>query len=95
MRRIEIYMLLTVSIAAIFTASLVLLGEPRIDAYISLAILSHFISAALTRAETEVDRRMFTALNAVLIAVFAAIAALRVVEILYPGLLKSIIPGAG
>ncbi len=90
MRRIEAYMLLLTTITAVFTASLALMGESRIDLYISIAILSHFVSAALTGVEAEVEKKIYTGLTIVLITVFAIIVALRVIEILYPGLIKEV-----
>ncbi|OYT53757.1 MAG: hypothetical protein B6U76_08165 [Desulfurococcales archaeon ex4484_217_2] len=95
MRRIEAYTLLATSIAAAITASLALIGESRVDVYVSVAILSHFISVALTGVEVEVKRKAFTTLTIVYIAVFSAIVAFRVMEILYPELLEKILTPGG
>jgi len=60
-------------------------GESRIDVYILLAILSHFISSEITGVASEMKGRSMAYASALLLAVFSAIVAYRVIMILHPG----------
>lgn len=60
-------------------------GESRIDVYVSLAILSHFISTGITGVDAEVRGRSLSYTSLLLITIFSAIVAYRVIQILYPG----------
>jgi len=75
-RDIIIYALLQ----SIFSSALAALGEDRPDAYVSVSILIYFVSTTVLPSFRKYsDLRI---LDAVLIAVFSAIAAVRVLEIL-------------
>lgn len=81
MRRLDAFVMLYSTLTAMFTATLSLLGEGRPDAYVALAILSYYVSLALTSPSAR-PRSLQAAVNASLLAVFALIVAYRVYEVL-------------
>ena len=84
MRRVELYAVVVSTLTAILSSSLALVGEARVDAYLSLAILSHFVAAAVTGVDAEVRGASLRILNALLVTLFAVVVALRVLQILSP-----------
>jgi len=64
------------------TVALYLLKEQRVDVYVSLNILSYYVSYAVVRPSTLSS--IVRVLNAALFALFIAIVAYRVYEVLAP-----------
>lgn len=81
MRRLDVFVILYAALSALFTASLSLLGEERPDAYLALTILSYYVALALASPPVR-SRSIQASVNASLLAVFAAIVAYRVYEVL-------------
>jgi len=76
LRDLVIYVIMSTA----FTASLVLLGESRADAYVAVSILVYFVSSSvLPNIRKYSDLRI---VDAAFVAVFIVIVALRVLEIL-------------
>jgi len=73
-------LIIYVAIHTIAISSLTILGESRIDAYVSIAILTYFISTTILPSIREASNLRLV--DIVLIAVFAFIVAVRVLEIL-------------
>lgn len=81
MRGEEAFTILYASLTAIFNAALVLEGVASIDEYISLNILSYFISYGLfmrTTRQTLAQKLV----NALLLAIFFAIITYRVYQVI-------------
>jgi hypothetical protein len=64
------------------TVALYLLKEQRVDVYVSLNILSYYVSYAVVKPSTLSS--IVRVLNAALFALFIAIVAYRVYEVLAP-----------
>jgi hypothetical protein len=84
-RDIVIYTLLH----TIMIISLLLLGETRVDVYISLSVLVYFISTSILPEIRE--RADLKAADIILITIFVIIVSLRVLEVLgynIPGMMR-------
>jgi hypothetical protein len=79
-RELELFTTLYTVLVILSTTSLCLLGEKRVDLYVSLNILAYYVSYALVRP--GVGGVVVRALNALLLAVFLIIVAFRVYEVL-------------
>ncbi len=82
MKRLELFLLLYSSLVCISTSYLSILGEKRVDAYIALTILIHFIITTVVAPEGIRERFVFKLLNTVLMLIFIAIVAYRIWEVL-------------
>ncbi|MEM2688048.1 MAG: hypothetical protein QW796_06845 [Thermoproteota archaeon] len=78
MDRNSLYLITLAFLIALATSSLAALGESRLDAYVSVFTLIYFALTAVFRPR----RRTFDFLAIVLLAVFAYIVTVRVLEIL-------------
>jgi len=80
LKRIDLEILLYVTITTIAVSFLAYLGERRIDAYLSISILIYFISTAISRDIRSRSKLIF--LDIAWISIFIAIVTRRVLEIL-------------
>jgi hypothetical protein len=78
--RVALFTLLYSFMNALSATTLYLLGEVRVDVYVSLNILAYYISYAILRPPTSSLR--VRVLNRALIALFIVIAGYRVYEVL-------------
>ena len=81
MNRLDAMIILTASLTALFDSALALLGEGRPDVYVSMTILSYFISYALASPDPRPEY-VPRVVNIVLLAVFLVIVGYRVYEVL-------------
>jgi hypothetical protein len=79
-RKVDILLVIYTSLVVLSVISLYVLGERRIDAYISLNILAYYTSHGIIRP--NYTSRAVKALNIALFAVFMIIVAFRVYEVL-------------
>ncbi len=73
-------LLVYVTLHSVAISSLAVLGEKRIDAYLSMAILVYFVSTSILPTIREHSR--LTIMDILLFTVFMAIVAYRVLSIL-------------
>jgi len=85
MKRFDMYFLLFSFLLSLFNSVLVLLGENRIDVYISISILIYFVALAIFGFEPLTEMKSIKILSIFLFIIFIVIVGLRVYEILYPG----------
>jgi len=85
MKRYELYLLVMAVLVALFNMVLVVLGEKRVDAYISITILVYFIVTATMGAGLEFHGRGQRVLTITFIVLFSIVVAYRVWKVLYPG----------
>ncbi|MEM4717500.1 MAG: hypothetical protein QXE81_01915 [Desulfurococcaceae archaeon] len=79
LRKINLFILVYISMVSALNLSMFLLGENRIDAYIATNILVYFVSFTVIRPVNRSERAI-NALNAFLIILFIGIAILRAYE---------------
>jgi|Deesub1362B_J571_1020462.scaffolds.fasta_scaffold00003_85 hypothetical protein len=77
---------MAILVSITFTA-LILLGEARLDVYISLYILIYYILLALHSPFNRRISRRLNVISVVLFIIFMVIVALRVIAILFPSVL--------
>lgn len=83
--------LLEYSILVFITfSSLILLGETRIDFYVSLYIVEYFVLTLLHSPFGPVIEKRLAKLSYILFSIFVVIVTYRVLEILYPELIHGI-----
>jgi len=82
LRRTDEYLLALTVLYTLTTVWLIAAGEARLDLYISLYILEYFILRAVYHPQPMRAQRALDALGYLLLAVFLAIVAIRVAEIL-------------
>jgi len=80
--RVSLFILVYTLMNVLSTVALYLLKEQRVDVYVSLNILSYYVSYAVVRPSTLSS--IVRVLNAALFALFIAIVAYRVYEVLAP-----------
>jgi len=81
LKRVELLILIYVLLTTSMNASLFILGENRIDAYVAVNVLSYFITYAVVRPFLETPLYV-KVLNVALLLSFMIIVALRVYEVL-------------
>ena len=74
-------MLLYTTLSSVSNASLLLLGEVRVDAYVALNILSFYVSYSLARPSTK-STTIVRLTHALLLTIFALIVGSRIYEVL-------------
>jgi hypothetical protein len=79
-RKLSVLILVYTILVVVSAISLYLLGERRVDVYVSLNILSYYVSYAIMRP--SYTSRSIRLLNIVLFAVFTVIVSFRVYEVL-------------
>jgi len=80
--RVSLFILVYTLMNVLSTVALYLLKEQRVDVYVSLNILSYYVSYAVVKPSTLSS--IVRVLNAALFALFIAIVAYRVYEVLAP-----------
>jgi len=80
-KRLDSFILVYVTLSLLVSASLYLLNEQRMDAYVAVNVLMYYVSYAIIRPVPETTLTI-KILNAVLLAVFSIIVAMRVYEVL-------------
>ena len=83
----QVFILRYAVLVAIIFTSLILLGEMRIDVYISLYILAYYILIAIHSPFNKVISRRLNIVSVILFIIFIIIVAIRVIEILFPTVL--------
>lgn len=80
---IELFILVYTALASMITATIFLLGESRIDAYIALNILTYYMCYAVVRP--GIRRGLIIKMyNVLLLVVMGVIISLRLYEVLIP-----------
>ena len=80
--RVSLFILVYTLMNVLSTVALYLLKEQRVDVYVSLNILSYYVSYAVVKPSTLSS--IVRVHNAALFALFIAIVAYRVYEVLAP-----------
>jgi hypothetical protein len=80
--RVSLFILVYTLMNVLSTVALYLLKEQRVDVYVSLNILSYYVSYTVVRPSTLSS--IVRVLNVALFALFIAIVAYRVYEVLAP-----------
>jgi len=80
--RVSLFILIYALMIVLSTAALYLLREQRVDVYISLNILSYYVSYAVVRP--SISTNIVRIINIILFILFIAIVAYRIYEVLAP-----------
>jgi membrane-associated protease RseP (regulator of RpoE activity) len=83
LRLAERYLISLATVYMVTTAALSAFNESRLDLYVSLYILEYFVATLLHSPLNPRAQKVLNALGYALFAVFMAIVALKVLEILF------------
>ncbi len=75
------FLMLYVGLTSSFNTALLLLSESRLDAYVSLNVLSFYVSYSITRPFTRLGA-VVKLVHAALLTTFSVIVGLRIYEVL-------------
>lgn len=81
-RGIDLFIFVYTFLSTLICASIFILGEVRIDAYVAINILTYFISYVVVRPTTEAPL-LVKVLNLILLLVFAMIVVMRIYEVVF------------
>lgn len=84
MKQEDLYVLMNACLITIANLALILIGERRIDVYMSLTILIYFVTTGLIGYGAEVRGRGMKILTTVFLIIFVVIVSYRIWKIIFP-----------